>query len=396
MGVFVPPAKAAAPRGDRSARFVPPSLMDALRASTTYASIDATRMGTAVQSVAIGATSDLIASLGSELPIHVYRGEGKERQEIKPPGYFEDLEGAGHGTPDFLYQVFMSWAMRGNLFGDILQRHSSGYLQQVSPYYPDDVTVHKRSGKPEWYVKGRPVTDVSSFLHRRVMPAPGHLLGQSVIARHAATIGVSLAATRFGGQWFTDGAHPTALLTTESQLGRKQARIAKERFLAVFEGRREPLVLGKGWDYKPLQLNPEESQFLETQGFTEAQCARMFGPGFAEILGYESGGNLTYSNIESRATHLLVFGMNRWLRRADRLLTEFLPKPQYARIDRDAMLEPTTLSRYQAHALALTNRWKVVNEVRADEDLLPVEWGNEPNQPTPAAPTPAAPATGGQ
>jgi hypothetical protein len=51
----------------------------------------------------------------------------------------------------------------------------------------------------------------------------------------------------------------------------------------------------------------EESQFLATQGYTEAQCARIFGPGFAEVLGYESGGSMTYANVESRASHLLVY-----------------------------------------------------------------------------------------
>jgi hypothetical protein len=65
-----------------------------------------------------------------------------------------------------------------------------------------------------------------------------------------------------------------------------------------------------------------------------------------------------------------------------------LPRPQYFRIDRDGLLQSTTLDRYKAHELALKNRWKVVNEVRDDEDLTPVEWGSEPN-PTTGAPAPS-------
>lgn len=393
MGLFAAPAVARDVDQDAESRFTVPSILG--RSTGSFADVDASRMSTAVQSVAVGSTVDLIASLGSELPFHVYRGEGSTRQKLTTPGYLEDIEGEGRGTPDFIYQVLMSWTMRGNLYGDALETHPRGYITQMSPYFPDDVAVRKVDGKPTWFVKGRKVTDPSRFVHRRVMPWPGHLLGHSPISAHAATIGVSLSATRFGGQWFTDGAHPTALLTTDKSLNKKQATTAKERFLAVFNGKREPLVLGNGWDYKPLQLSPEESQFLETQGYSEAQCARIFGPGFAEILGYESGGNLTYSNIESRATHLLVFGMNRWLRRVDRLLTEMLPRPQYVRIDRDAMLESTTLTRYQAYASALDKRWKTVNEVRNDEDMAPVAWGDEPNTPTAAAPQTAAPADGG-
>lgn len=330
-----------------------------------------------LQSVAVGATVDLICSLASELPVHVYRGEGADRVEVPTPGYLEDPAGDGNGLPDFIYQVLLSWCLRGNLYADVLERHRTGFITQLTPFYPDDVRPQEVGGRVEWYVKGS--LHKGDFLHRRVMPLPGHLLGRSPITAHAATIGVSLSATRFGAQWFDEGAHPTALLTNSEKLNEEQSRTAKERFLTALRGKREPVVMGAGWDYKPLQINPEESQFLETQGYTEAQCARIFGPGFAEILGYESGGNLTYANIESRATHLLVFGMNRWLRRLDRLLSAMVPEPQYVRINRDAMLETTTLTRYQAHESALRNRWLTVNEVRAIEDKPPVEWGDEPN-----------------
>jgi HK97 family phage portal protein len=371
MGLFASTSTAPT-EGERRSFIVPVGAPE-----SSYSSVDGSTLPGSLQSVAVGSTVDLICSLGSELPVDVFRGEGSERKRVPTPGYLLDPAGDGSGLEDFAYQTLMSWTMRGNLYGDVLQRHRTGYVTQCSLFYPDDVRGQEEGGKVVWYVKGRPFR--GDFLHRRVMPIPGHVLGRSPVAMHAATIGVSLAATRFGGQWFTDGAHPTALLTSEQKLDEGKARTAKTRFMETMGRKREPLVLGGGWDYKPLQLNPEESQFLETQGYSEAQCARIFGPGFAEILGYESGGNLTYANIESRATHLLVFGMNRWLRRFERLLSSMLPSPQYARLDRDAMLETTTLTRYQAHALALDKRWKVVNEVRADEDLPPVSWGDEPN-----------------
>lgn len=387
MGLFngatAPPAES---------RFVAP-VLGSFEAKS-YATVDGSKISTSLQSVAVGSTVDLICSLGSELPVHVFRGEGADRKKITTPGYLEDPGGDGNGLPDWIYQVLMSWTLRGNLYGDILQVAPSGFPTQVLPYYPDDVTGKLgRKGRIEWYVKGKLVEDNTRFLHRRVMPVPGHVLGLSPITQRAATIGVSLASTRFGSQWFSDGGHPTSLLSTDANLDPDQATTAKKRFLEIFNGKREPLVLGNGWKYQALQMNPEESQFLETQNFSEAQCARIFGPGFAEILGYESGGNLTYANIESRATHLLVFGMNRWLRRVDRLLTSMLPRPQYARIDRDAMLESTTLTRYLAHASALDKRWKTVNEVRGDEDLAPVEWGDQPNSAGPAAPAPTDPPT---
>jgi hypothetical protein len=74
----------------------------------------------------------------------------------------------------------------------------------------------------------------------------------------------------------------------------------------------------------------------------------------------------------------LVFSLGRWVRRTERLLSAMLPDSQYCVLDRDAILETTTLARYQAYASALQNQWKVVNEVRRAEGLQPVEWGDVP------------------
>jgi hypothetical protein len=56
------------------------------------------------------------------------------------------------------------------------------------------------------------------------------------------------------------------------------------------------------------------------------------------------------------------------------------------------VLRSDTMTRYQAHALALGKKaWKSVNEVRGTENLAPVEGGDEiDNAPEPA---PAGPDT---
>ena len=319
------------------------------------------------------------------------------------PWWLEDPDGDGHGLEDWRYRAVMSWLLRGNLFGNVLERAptGTGFLRQVDLFHPDQVSGTLEDGRVKWFVSGQDAP--RDFLHRRVNPVPGVVLGRSPIQVAATNIGVQLASTRFGLQWFQDGAHPNALLTnSEVPLDDAQIRQVKDKFLAALRGKREPLVYGKGWQYQSIQLNPEESQFLQTQGYSAAECCRIFGPGYAEILGYESGGSMTYSNVVDRDLHLLKYSLNKWLRRLERLLSEFLPRPQYVRLNRDALLETSTLQRYQAHASALTNLWRTVNEVRDDEDLPPVPWGDQPNtkntSPAPAeqgAPTDPAAGDGG-
>lgn len=354
-------------------------------ATTNFATVNAASGDTALQSVAVRATADLIASLVSELPADVYRNGRKVRGSL--PATVADPGGDGSGREDWLYRLLMSFLLRGNAYGfETDWEVRTGRPQAVELLHPDDVrAVDGPDSSVLWFHKGVKLEGpkLAAFRHWRMNPQPGRLLGLSPVAMHATTIGVSLRASMFGDQFFTDGAHPTAALINKAKLTQAQADAAAARLVDTMRGSRKPLVLGDGWEIGKLQVSPEESQFLQTQAFTEAQCARMFGPGFAEIMGYESGGSMTYANVVDRRQDLLVLSMNKWIRRADRILTALLPpSTQTVRLDRDALLEATTLDRYQAHELALRNRWRTVNEVRAIEDLEPVEWGDEPNAAT--------------
>jgi len=356
-----------------------------------YTTIEPTRGETALQSIAVGSACDLICSLISELPIDVFSGTGASRQPKPTPGYLLDPAGDGYGVEDWISQVLISWLLRGNLFGNVLDRASSGYMTQVQIWNPDMVGGWvDGQGFVQWSFGGQQVDNPADVLHRRINPIPGRVLGLSPISKAAAMIGLNLTGTQFGLQWFRDGAHPGGILSNDQidLSDENVVKTARERFMAAVRGSREPVVLGKGWQYKQIQINPEESQFLETQKYSSAECARMFGPGMAEILGYETGGSLTYTTVEGKSVHLLVYTLDRWMSRIERLLTSMLPRGQYAKLNRKALLQSTTLDRYKAHQLALANRWTVVNEVRDVEDMTPVAWGDLPN------PTGATPPTG--
>lgn len=373
--------QAEAPAGDESRGVFLPSQWFRGN-SDDFSGVDVTQGETSLQSVAVRSTADLICSLASELPLHVYTGDAPEMVKRPVPSNLTDPGGDGSGREDWTYRLLLSWLLRGNAFGMDQTYDRRGRAVTVDLMHPDIVDVSVMDGKPVWSVSGKVLeaADERKLHHWRVNPVPGQVKGLSIIGMHAQTIGVSLSSGRFGAQWFRDGAHPSGLLqNTEVTLTADQAKSAKEKFVAAMSGNREPLVLGKGWDFNAIQVSPEESQFLETQGFTEAQCARMFGPGFAEIMGYSSsGGTLTYTNVVDRRQDLLVLSMNKWLRRIERVLSTLVPPQQYVVLNRDALLEATTITRYQAHASALQHQWRTVNEVRSLENLPPVPWGNEP------------------
>jgi HK97 family phage portal protein len=374
MGLFGGPARSQEPAPvERS--FTMPSTWQTVMG--TFADQDPAQASTAMQSVAIRSAVDLIASLVSELPIVTYAASG---QIIPTPENVQDPGGDGEGSEDWLYRGLSSWLLSGNLYGGVTETKGlNEYIVSADLFNPDDVVCTLPSGQPVWRVGGIEFPNQNAFLHRRVNPIAGRVLGLSPIENHAAQIGVSLAATKFGRQWFTEGAHPSGMLSYPGNLSPTQTDEVKARLLEKKLGSREPLVLGGGWKFDEIQISPEESQFLQTSGASEAQCARIYGPGIAEILGYATGGSMTYANIVDRRQDLLVFTLNRWIRRSERLLTRFTPSGVNVHLNREALLEATTLQRYEAHASALTNKWMTVNEVRDIEKKPRVAWGDVPD-----------------
>lgn len=348
-------------------------------ASWTFNKVNLAQTETSLQKVAVWAAVDLIASLVSTLPVDVYEGSSASRREIPKPKLLEDPSGEGYGLIDWTYQYMMALLLRGNSNGRVAERDRIGNPTQVVLFHPDEVQGYRdlETGLPQWRVYGE-VVPAEEMWHQRAYTVPGRLMGLSPVQHHATTIGLGIAAARFGKQWFEDGAHPSGILSNEQALNKEQARTAKERFMAALRGTREPVVLGQGWKFQAIQVAPEESQFLETQKYTAAECARLYGPGVPEILGYETGGSMTYANIEQQGLNLLTYALDRWLVRTENMWTSMLPPGQFVKINRAALTRTDLLTRYKAHALSLQNKWTTPNEVRDIEDMPPITGGNEP------------------
>lgn len=358
----------------------PPIPANSERGRFTTRRVDLSNTEASLQKVAVYASVRLLREVASTLPIDFYTGQGASKRQIPTPGWLEDPSGDGYGLQDWLGQVTYCDAMRGNVVARVAARDpQTGKPRQLPLLHPDDVSVRRDSdGVVRWNVSGRDV-DKEDIWHRRSFPVPGAVWGLSPVGVHALTVGLGIAATQFGAQFFLDGGHPTALFqNTKQSVDPESANTIKQRIKAVLSGNREPLVLGADWDYKPLQVSPNDSQFLETNNYSSSECARIFGPGMPAVLGYETGGSLTYANVEQFNQQLLTFTLDPWLVRLERMLYDLLPRPQYAKFNRGALLRTDLLTRYKAHEIAIRNKFGTVNEERDLEDRGPVSWGDEP------------------
>jgi phage portal protein BeeE len=91
-----------------------------------------------------------------------------------------------------------------------------------------------------------------------------------------------------------------------------------------------------------------------------------------ELIGGESGGSLTYANVEQRATDFLVFCLRRWIVTMEVALSALLSSTTSVKFNAGALVRTDLLTRYQAHESAIRAGWKLRSEVRELEDLPPI------------------------
>lgn len=348
------------------------------RGGYTYAGVpvddeQALRLGAAWQCI------DLLAELVSTMPIDRFKQPvGGRAVPLPSTVLLTDPAGDNSGFEAWCRQVMESLLMRGNTFGLITGLDDRLYPRQIEVLHPDRVTIRRalNFGPVEWYLDNKEIERYPDgpLWHLAAYNAPGSPLGRSPIRYAAETLGLGIATRRFGAQWFGDGAHPTSIITheTEPMPSETDARTLKARVKAAMHDNREPLIMGGGWKLEPIQIAPEESQFLETSKANADDVARFF---FRRPPG--EGGEITYANVEARSIDLLTYTVNGWLVRLERALSRLMPRGQFAKFNAGALLRTDLKTRYEAHVLAVRGGIATPNERRELEDMPPIPGADE-------------------
>lgn len=315
----------------------------------------------------------LLADVVSTMPVQVYRERADgTRERVATPPVIANPSSRVLPT-QWRYQVMVSLLLRGNAYGLIVARDRLGWPTQIELLHPDLVQVTYFPEEGQWvYSVAGERRDRDDVWHLPAYMLPGIPVGLSPIAYAAQAIGLGLGAEQFGTQFFIYGGHPSAILKVNQELSAKQAGEIKLAFRRATQGR-EPMVAGSGIDYTPIQISPQESQFLDTQHANAVTIARFFGVPPELIGAGVSGSSVTYANREQRAQDLLTFTVNGWLTRIEESLTAILPRQQFVEIDTTALLRSDTKTRYESYRVGLEAGFLDKDEVRSWEGLPPLD-----------------------
>jgi HK97 family phage portal protein len=287
---------------------------------------------------------------------------------------------ADAGMVAFTYMSWVSLLLRGNVYGLIVDRDKFGYPAQIELQHPDQVKVRKlandtatqKAGEYEYRLRNE-VIPPAELWHRAIFRMPGSRVGMSAIQYAARNTRAVQAAEHFGLDFFETGAHPSGILTNKNvnKISQPQAQAVKDTFLAATRGTREPVVMGGGWDYRQIQVSPQDSQFLQLIDAGKNTIAEFFlmKP---QMMGWgTSGQSLTYQNIEQASLDFLQYPMTPFILQWEEWLGEWLVRGQWVKLDTAPLLRTDYLSRMRGYHMMIGMRGWTQTEVRSMEDYPP-------------------------
>lgn len=335
---------------------------------------------------AISAAVEFWAMGMASLPIHLYQAgngtEGPKRIDGDLVGMLNEAVNEGLSSFDWRKYSYeqMFTVGRGLTF---IERNVAGRMIALWPLDPTKTTVMRSNGVKRYkYQDGSRTVfyEASEVIDLPFMLDSDQVTHRSPILDNAEVVAMAIAATQYGAAFFRSGGVPPFVIQGKFQTSGAMQRAADDLEAAVRKASREKrqaLVLPEGLEVKQIGIDAEKAQLIETQKFMILQFARIFGlpPVFLQDL---STG--TYSNTEQQDLHLVKHALRPRVKQFEDELNLKLfgwkNRKQFVKLNMDALLRGDFKSRMDGYAAGIRSGVYTPNDVRALEDLPPVEGGN--------------------
>lgn len=325
--------------------------VDALTVGDTRVSVgNAATIDTALGHPTVWRAVNKIAGMVVQMPQRAYSGT---RLAPVQPRVLTD--------PSFGFQRRSAWRraavtsmlLKGGAYGLTDEVRRDGSAGRVDLIHPDRVSWTERDG---WMIDNKPAPPEwpnGNFWQVPLMVLPGSPKGVNPLEYARRTTYAGMAASEFGGNFFRDGAHPTVVVQPDKDPGPEGARALKKAVVASTSGTdREPLVLPQSVQWKQIQINPEDSQFIELMQFTGGQVAGFFGLDPSHVGLPVEGGSMDYSNRENRQQDVLQDAVMQVVIPLDEAMTDLLPNSMTAITSPEGLLRADLLTRYQSYEIS--------------------------------------------
>jgi HK97 family phage portal protein len=276
-------------------------------------------------------------------------------------------------------QLLQAWVdLHGNGYA-LKEVDARGRVTALWPLNPVWVAVLRVPGTFElFYRVSIPLQETATYpaeaiVHVRGMSLDG-FRGLSPIAYHRETIGLGLAAQRYGSAFFGNSAQPSGALKVPHILDKATADVLRAQWEDKYKGADNSgklAIFDGGMEWVQTGLANTDAQYLETRKFQNHEIHGLY-----RIPAHKAGDleRSTNNNIEQQAleyvTDCLLTEMVRWEQTLWRdLLSEEERKVYFFEFMPDVLLRGDLKSRYEAYAIG--RNWGLLNanECRDRENM---------------------------
>lgn len=287
---------------------------------------------------AVWACISLIADSIATLPIDFYTTTADgERKPAPRPGW-ADVPNPEQTTVDFVFNQAASLLGDGNAFVfNVLDRKAN--VVEAWTLNPDVVQVYRErqpdgSLKLVYYItitQGQQ-SPVGPF---RIVAGPEmfHIMafqassnwprGLAPLEVARRMFGSGIAGQEMGARFFGHGMNAAGVIETPDDLTQPQAQQLKDDFTKANSGIHKmhlPPVLTAGAHFNPIQITPEQSQFIEQRRFSVEEIARFFRvPPY--MIGDLAKTTSWGTGIEQQGIGFVTFTLLPWIRRLEEAWT---------------------------------------------------------------------------
>lgn len=347
---------------------------------------------TAMQVAAVFASVRVLSNGVSSLPLSLIKKNPRGVRSVASEHPYHKLI---HDEPNpdmdacqFWRTIVHHMALRGH--GTAFKVNTrSGRTTELRILHPDQVRVKRDD-------QNRIIFQVSdngrmreygwdSILHFPLFSDDG-VTGVSPIRQCMNSVGVAMAADRFGASFLKNAMRPSMILETDNVIGgninnpnrETMIKQMREQFAGAMQTGR-PILAEHGMKYKPISINPDEAQFLETREFEVREIARIMGvpPHKIADLADAHHSNIEEQNIDWVNDGLMpyIVTIERGLRR--QLLSEREKTLGYfAKFNTNALLRGNMTARSAFYHQQRQDGVLSANEIREMEDMNP-QSGNQ-------------------
>lgn len=344
----------------------------------------------ALRIAAVWACVRLLSETVGTLPLGLYTKDAQGRRAPAPDhglyGLLHDSPNADQSAAEFWEAVVACLALWGNFYAE--KGAIGGRVVALNLMRPDLVSIYRdRLGgrRYQWRSPAglRDMAEAEVF-HVRGFGV-GLDAGLSPIGYARATLGGVLAADTSARTAITTSARPSGFLVVPGKPTREQKEDLKATFLDPITGpsaTASAAVLEQGQDWKtaPPGIPLSDLQLLETRGFHVEEVCRWFRvPPF--MIGHSEKSTSWGTGLEQQNIGFLTYALRPYLVRIEQAVKKQLITPAeratvYAEFNLEGLLRADSAGRAALYSMFAQNGVSTRNELRARENLPPMEGGD--------------------